>query len=331
MAHRIGIIGLGKIAQDQHVPAIRANPAFALVATSSTRAVTIPGVPVAHTDYHDMLAMPDLDAVAICTPPQVRHAIARDALLAGKHALLEKPPAATLSELADLQRIAAAEGCVLFATWHAQFNAGVETARTALAGQAVKKLLVTWKEDVRRWHPGQDWIWQAGGFGVFDPGINALSILARILPHPIFVRRADLQFPANKDAPIAADLEFGSDRVPGETLRAVLDWRQTGPQTWDVAVETAGGTKLTLSGGGTRLAIDGKVVVDEPEAEYPGIYRRFGQLLDEGRSEVDETPFRHLADAFMIGRRIMVEAFEDAPAEELRTPPPSSGSGAPPR
>jgi D-galactose 1-dehydrogenase len=73
------------------------------------------------------------------------------------------------------------------------------------------------------------------------------------------------------------------------------------------------------------------VVVDEPEAEYPGIYRRFGQLLDEGRSEVDETPFRHLADAFMIGRRIMVEAFEDAPAEELRTPPPSSGSGAPPR
>ena len=60
MAHRIGIIGLGKIAQDQHVPAIRANPAFQLVATSSTRAVTVPGVPVAHTDYRDMLAMAEL-------------------------------------------------------------------------------------------------------------------------------------------------------------------------------------------------------------------------------------------------------------------------------
>jgi D-galactose 1-dehydrogenase len=313
MAHRIGIIGLGKIAQDQHVPAIRANPAFQLVATSSTRAVTVPGVPVAHTDYRDMLAMADLDAVAICTPPQVRHAIARDALLAGKHALLEKPPAATLSELADLQRIASAKERVLFATWHAQFNAGVEAARAALAGQTVKTLLVTWKEDVRRWHPGQDWIWAAGGFGVFDPGINALSILARILPDPIFVRRADLHFPANKDAPIAAELEFGSDRAD-ESLRAVLDWRQTGPQTWEVEVETASGTKLALSSGGTRLAIDGEVVVDEPEAEYPGIYKRFDELLNEGRSEVDPTPFRHLADAFMIGRRLVVEPFEDAPS-----------------
>ena len=311
MAHRIGIIGLGKIAQDQHVPAIRANPAFALVATSSTRAVTVPDVPVAHTDYHDMLAMPDLDAVAICTPPQVRHAIARDALNAGKHALLEKPPAATLSELADLRRIAAEKGRVLFATWHAQHNAAVEAARAALAGQIVRNLLVTWKEDVRHWHPGQDWIWQAGGFGVFDPGINALSIVTRILPSPIFVRRADLQFPSNRDAPIAADLQFGSDRAD-DTLRAVFDWRQTGTQTWEVDVETEAGAKLALTGGGTRLAIDGKVLVDEPPAEYPGIYRRFDQLLNEGRSEVDETPFQHVADAFMIGRRIVVEAFEDA-------------------
>ena len=312
MAHTIGIIGLGKIAQDQHVPALKASGAFDLIATSSTRAVTVPGVPAAHTDYRDMLAMPELEAVAICTPPQVRHAIARDVLLAGKHALLEKPPAATLSELADLKRLAAANNRVLFATWHAQFNAAVEAARTALSGQRVRTLQVTWKEDVRHWHPGQEWIWDAGGFGVFDPGINALSILSRILPDPIFVRKADLQFPSNRDAPIAADIEFGSDRSGDETLRAVFDWRQTGPQTWDIAVETASGSKLLLSGGGTQLAIDGAVVVDEPEAEYPGIYRRFAGLLDAGRSEVDETPFEHVADAFMIGRRVVVEPFEDA-------------------
>ena len=53
---------------------------------------------------------PDLDAVAICTPPQARHRIARDALSAGKHVMLEKPPAATLSELADLKRLAEREG-----------------------------------------------------------------------------------------------------------------------------------------------------------------------------------------------------------------------------
>ena len=46
----------------------------------------------------------------------------------------------------------------------------------------MKRLLVTWKEDVRHWHPGQQWIWEAGGFGVFDPGINALSIVTKIMP-----------------------------------------------------------------------------------------------------------------------------------------------------
>ena len=98
------------------------------------------------------------------------------------------------------------QGRVLFTTWHAQYNAGVAEAQRRLAGHTIRRLLVTWKEDVRRWHPGQTWIWQAGGFGVFDPGINALAIVTRILPTPIFVQKADLEFASNLDAPIAASL-----------------------------------------------------------------------------------------------------------------------------
>jgi D-galactose 1-dehydrogenase len=307
-AYQLGVIGLGKIAQDQHLPVIGADPAFALVAVSSQRGVAVDGVPHAFTDWQDMLRLDDLDAVAICTPPQPRYAIARAALAAGKHVLLEKPPTATLSELADLEQLAAAAGRTLFTTWHSQYNPAVEEARRALDGRTIERLLVTWKEDVRQWHPGQEWIWQAGGFGVFDPGINALSIVTRIVPAPIFLRRADLAFPSNKDAPIAATLELGSGRS-GEDLRAVFDWRQTGEQTWDIVVETSDGTRLALSGGGKRLEIDGKLVVETPPAEYQGIYRRFAALLASGRSAVDTEPFRLVADAFMIGRRITAEAF----------------------
>lgn len=309
--HRIGIIGLGKIAQDQHVPVIEANPAFELVAGSSQRSVAVKGVPRVFTHYKAMLdGVPDMDAVAVCTPPGVRHGIARDALAAGKAVLLEKPPAATLSELVDLERAAAKAGRPLFATWHSQYNAAVEKARAILAGESVKSLLVTWKEDVRHWHPGQAWIWEAGNFGVFDPGINALSIVTKILPEPVFVRQAELSFPSNKDAPIAAVLEFGAGG-PGQSLRAEFDWRQTGAQIWDVAVETQDGRTLELSQGGSRLALDGKLVVDEPRAEYQGIYRRFDELLRQGRSEVDMAPFRLMADAFMIGRRVTVAPFSD--------------------
>jgi D-galactose 1-dehydrogenase len=310
MVHRIGIVGLGKIAQDQHIPVIRKNPAFDLEAVSSQRGIGVEGVPHAFKDYHDLLALDGLDAVAICTPPQVRHTIAREALEAGRHVLLEKPPAATLSELEDLRRVAERNGRIVFTTWHSQYNKAVDEARRALEGQRVKRLLVTWKEDVRHWHPGQQWIWEAGGFGVFDPGINALSIVTKIMPQPVFVKRADLQFPANRDAPIAADLEFTSV-VEGADLRAVFDWRQTGPQSWDIEIDTEAGARLKLADGGSRLEIDGRLVADEKPSEYEGIYQRFDALLREGRSEVDDDPFRLVADTFMVGRRVTVEAFDD--------------------
>ena len=87
--------------------------------------------------------------------------------------------------------------------------------------------------------PGTATDLEAGGFGVFDPGINALSIVTKIMPDPVFVKRADLQFPANWML-IAADLAFPSGDGGGE-LRAVFDWRQTGPQSWDIEIETEAG------------------------------------------------------------------------------------------
>ncbi|QFU16641.1 Gfo/Idh/MocA family protein [Microvirga thermotolerans] len=315
MVYRIGIIGFGKIAQDQHLPAIRSNPNFELTAVASQRGLTPDEARHTFTDYRTMLReVPELDAVAICTPPQVRHVIARDALEAGKHVLLEKPPAATLSELEDLRRISGEMRKVAFTTWHAQYNRGVDVARDTLAGRRVSRLLVTWKEDVRHWHPGQQWIWQAGGFGVFDPGINALSIVTKIMPVPVFIRKADLLFPANRDAPIAADITF-STGAENADLRGVFDWRQTGPQTWDIEIDCEGGPRLKLSHGGSRLEIDGSLVVEEAPEEYPGIYRRFETLLDERRPEIDDAPLRLVADAFTIGRRVPVEPFEDEPGK----------------
>ncbi|MBZ6076876.1 Gfo/Idh/MocA family protein [Microvirga puerhi] len=311
MVYKVGIIGFGKIAQDQHLPAIRANPNFELTAVASQRGLKPNEAKHTFTDYREMLRdLRDLDAVAICTPPQVRHTIAREALEAGKHVLLEKPPAATLSELEDLRRIGHDMRKVVFTTWHAQYNKGVDIARDTLAGRTVKRLVVTWKEDVRHWHPGQQWIWQAGGFGVFDPGINALSIVTKIMPQPVFIKQSDLQFPANRDAPIAAELQF-STGVEGADLRAVFDWRQTGPQTWDIEIDCEGGPLMKLSLGGRRLEVDGEIVADESDDEYPQIYRRFEELLASGQSEVDEAPFRLVGDAFMIGRRVQVEPFQD--------------------
>jgi len=310
MAIRIGIIGVGKIVEDQHLPVIARNPAFALAAVASQRGVAVPGVPTFRTPAEMYRGVPDLDAVAVCTPPQVRHTHAREALAAGKHVMLEKPPAATIAELDDLAGFAEARGRVLMTTWHSQYNAAVERARALLAGETVKRLVVTWKEDVRRWHPGQKWIWTAGGFGVFDPGINAFSIVTLVMPSPVFVRRADLVIPSNCDAPIAASLDFATTG-PFESLTAELDWRQTGPQTWDIDIETAAGRRLTLSKGGARLAVDGVLDTEKPPQEYEDIYARFAGLVREKRSLVDAAPLKLVADCFLMGRRIATDPFHD--------------------
>ncbi|MCT8467484.1 Gfo/Idh/MocA family oxidoreductase [Chromohalobacter canadensis] len=303
----VAIVGFGKIARDQHVPALHDNAAFTLDAVASRNA-SLEGV--AHfRDIQTLLdERPDIQAISLCAPPQVRYRQARAAIAAGKHVMLEKPPGATLSEVEDLRAQAERAGVTLFATWHSRYAAGVAQAREWLSERRVSSVNVQWKEDVRRWHPGQEWIWEAGGLGVFDPGINALSIITAILPEPFFLTQGELEVPANRQGPIAATLAF-RDAYDAD-IRAEFDWRQTGPQTWDIHIETDAGP-LSLTQGGSRLSIGDEVVMEGGDAEYPGLYARFAELIAHGESDVDVAPLRHVADAFLLGQRVSVDAFHE--------------------
>ena len=304
---RLAIVGVGKIVRDQHLPAVATDPDFELVATAS-RHGTVEGIPAFRSIEEMLAAQPGIDAVALCMPPQFRYAAALSALEAGKHVFLEKPPGATISEVEDLKRIAAENGVSLFASWHSRHAPAVGRAKAFLAASAVRSVAVTWKEDVRHWHPNQAWIWEPGGLGVFDPGINALSIVTHILPKPVFLTAATLEFPENRDAPIAAALSFSN--AGGLSVEAVFDWRQTGRQSWDIEAETEAGA-MRLADGGARLFIDGALAFEAPEREYPTLYRRFAEIIASGASDADIAPLAHVADAFMLGRRKVVEAFHD--------------------
>jgi D-galactose 1-dehydrogenase len=306
---RIGVIGLGKIAQDQHLPVIAAAPEFELAAVASQRGLAVPGAR-AFRDADALLRdMPDLDAVSICSPPGPRYAIARKALAAGRHVMLEKPPTATVAELSDLAAEAARTGRVLMTTWHSQYNAAVDAARDLLAGERVSRMAITWKEDVRKWHPGQDWVWQPGGFGVCDPGINALSIAVKILPAPIFVSEATLLVPRGAQTPIAARLRFATRDNGSADLRAEFDWRQEGDELWNIEVQTGSGKSILLSRGGSRLEVDGRIVAESQSREYEAIYGHFARLLADGRSHVDARPLELVADSFLLGRQVPTDPF----------------------
>lgn len=303
----LAIVGVGKIARDQHLPSIARNPDFQLVAAAS-RHGTVDGIEN-FTSIEEMLEkVPGIEAVSLCMPPQHRYDAAYKALTAAKHVFMEKPPGATLSEVEDLQALADRKGLSLFASWHSRYAPAVEAAKAFLASTTIRSMKVIWKEDVRHWHPNQEWIWQAGGLGVFDPGINALSIVTHILAKPVFITKATLEFPGNRDAPIAADITFTD--ADGLDLSAEFDWRQTGKQSWDIVADTDAG-QMMLSEGGAKLSIDGALKHEEPEQEYPMLYKRFAEIVHAGKSDVDLAPLRHVADAFMLGRRKFVDAFHD--------------------
>lgn len=309
MTIRLAIIGFGKIAQDQHLPAIQTNTDFELVAIASPGA-THSNVPV-FEDLETLLASEmALDAVVLCTPPQIRRAQASRALEAGLHVFLEKPPGASVAELAGLTQLSAENNTTLFASWHSRFAAAVAPAREWLADSVITSMDIIWKEDVRDWHPGQQWIWAAGGLGVFDPGINALSIATEIMPHGLFVTHATLQFPDNCQTPIAAEvgLSDGSDTP----MHLALDWRQPGPPTCTIDIQTDKG-HLQIADGGKTLRIDDVIQVQDDDIEYAGLYAHFAELIAHGRSDHDFLPFQLAADAFLLGQREVVASFYDDP------------------
>ncbi|KQT48136.1 hypothetical protein ASG47_07115 [Devosia sp. Leaf420] len=303
----IAVVGAGKIAQDEHIPSILASDRFSLVAVVSSREVRVPDVPVFGTMIELLAQMPTVQAISVCTPPSARAELVREALEAGKHVLMEKPPVTTLSELEALQELANERSQVLFQAWHSQHNKAVLRAKKFLLEHGVVSLRILWRENVRQWHYGQDWIWQPGGFGVCDPGVNALSILTRVMPYPVFVSRSRLVYPSNRQAPGLVDIEFTSGRSESGTMTATFDWLAEDEEVWELHFHTKDGHEVVIEGGGRRLRQDGVVVEDQAPAEYRSIYERFAHLLETGESDVDAAPFRLMSDVFFKG------AIETAP------------------
>jgi L-arabinose 1- dehydrogenase len=152
-----------------------------------------------------------------------------------------------------------------------------------------------------------NWIWEPGGLGVFDPGINALSIVTEIMQGELMLREAHLVVPRGSFTPIAAELACVDTK--GAVLHAEFDWRHGPVEQWEIDVETDAGS-LFISEGGKRLVIDGENIRLGPEGEYPALYERFHRLISESSDDVDVRPLQLVADAFLLGRRIEVGPFD---------------------
>ncbi len=128
---KIGIIGCGTIANSAHIPSYMANSEAEIkyfcdiIPERAEEAVKKYGVGIAVTDYKQVLADPEIEAVSVCTPNRMHSVITIDALEAGKNVLCEKPAARTYAEAVKMQEAQHKYGKVLNIGVVNRFNDGV--------------------------------------------------------------------------------------------------------------------------------------------------------------------------------------------------------------
>lgn len=297
----IAVVGVGKIARDQHLPALAAHPDFSLEALVSLDDCGI-DLPCFRTVTEMAAAMPHIQAVSICTPPDCRLDIVAQALAANLHVMLEKPTAATVAKAMAIEAMAKGRPQTLFASWHSRQAAGVGIMREWLKSRQVLQVDVSWKEDIRVWHPGQNWIFSSG-FGVFDPAINAFSILTEILEDDFFFAQGEIVVPRNKTAPIAADLVYRfADRDGGIRLELDFDRRTADPE-WSIAIRCACGSQARLEQGGARVVLPSHSANPVTAGEYTALYSHFAELIARGENDFDLSPMIHVFDAMALSHR----------------------------
>jgi len=138
LALRVGVVGLGLIAQAVHLPnlhTLRARFRITRVCDVSAPladaiADHLPGQVAVSTDWRDVVAAPELDALLVLTPGS-HGDVVQAGLAAGKHVFAEKPLAYSLAEAHACAEAARAAGRVLQVGYMKQYDPVLPQARAA--------------------------------------------------------------------------------------------------------------------------------------------------------------------------------------------------------
>jgi predicted dehydrogenase len=278
---RVGVIGAGTFAEQCHVPGVQAHPraeVAALCARNRQRAAAMAarlGVPEVITDYRELLARPDIDAVTIVAPDSLHMEIAVAASQAGKHVLCEKPLAQNAEEARRMTEEAARSGLIAMVAFTFRYMRALPELRRLVREGVIgtpfyAALQVHWGEVIRPGAPigwRQDLascsggVWADGAAHLFDVLAFALAPVQEVCAQMVVVPRpGGSPQPTNVDlATCLARLHLEgertsgyADREPGTVQVSILTSRVDRPhETPDEfqVLGTAGALSMPLTRG----------------------------------------------------------------------------------
>ncbi|MCL2060405.1 MAG: Gfo/Idh/MocA family oxidoreductase [Oscillospiraceae bacterium] len=226
---KIGIIGCGGIVRVLHAPAFQNIENAEIVATCDVikeRAQNIAkqlDAKYVFTDYKELLAMPDIDMVDICTPNYLHSVIAIDALKSGKHVFCEKPDAISVENVTAMKAAAEQSGNHLMVMRNNRFAESSKYAKQYIEDGKCGDIYAGrcgWIR--RRGIPGKGgWFTtkaQSGGGPLIDLGVHMIDLAVWLMGNPAPVAVSGAIFNKFADDSAVADsvhAQFGDSQMGG--------------------------------------------------------------------------------------------------------------------
>jgi predicted dehydrogenase len=192
---RLGLIGLGQVAQINHLPAIRKRRDVTLAAIcdddvgKARELAHRYGVPRAFSDFEELLRVSDLDAVVVSTPNHLHAPMTLAALDYGKHVLCEKPPARTAAEAQQMADAAGRTNKILMYAMNNRFRSDVRILRRFIEKRDLGEIFYAKTGWLRRRgeRRGAEWYSNkrsSGGGVLMDLGVQMLDLSLWLMGSP---------------------------------------------------------------------------------------------------------------------------------------------------
>jgi predicted dehydrogenase len=192
---RVGLLGLGAIAQVVHLPVLDSLEGVTLAGvcdvdrSKATAIASRFGTPRVYKNDDEVFNDPDLDAVVICTPSYLHHTQAIAALEGGKHVLVEKPLAINAEDAAEVLKVSERTGKTLMVAMNNRYRPDIQALKPFASGGELGSVFLVrgaWlNRKVRLVRP----TWRhrkqtAGGGAMMDLGVQTLDLAMWLLDFP---------------------------------------------------------------------------------------------------------------------------------------------------
>jgi len=306
---RVGLIGVGSIARDhlEGLSKVQDAEIFALSSRSDearTAAAEKYGAEHLYSDYRELLADPEVEAVWVCTPNRLHYPMAMEVLSAGKHLFLEKPMAETLAECRDIADTARQKGLSVSVCYLSRYMPPYRAARRAVdEGKIGEPVMFIGR---RMWRRDEFPGWWADEknlaiphFGSHSIDLGVWYLGARAAEVFAVAQSRKKEFPGESDYVLAARMESGA------MMNFEFSMTSRHAQFDHILV----GEEGTLTILGNRVLLDGEThfEIDDDAMYKEGFYEEAREFV---AAVVENRPSLTSADESLKSMEIVQAALE---------------------